>query len=414
MLPARCPRCGANLGDIAGDEGERGAKAASTSRSAVEGLVGNAGVQPRRHFRFLVAILIVALSVAGFVFIGYKSGLWGDLSVPDVVGWRAERAQSEVESKGLSVKTTEQKDDGQAGFVLSESPSAGSMVARDATVTLTVSVSRVMPDVVGKSEADARSLVEAEGVTVNVTEQASDQQAGTVISADHDASATLVSTDVVDLVVARAPTVPDCVGKTEADATKAITDEGLVANITYATATSGQAEGTVMSMDVSAGTTLALGQTVNLTVANDRIKRLEDTSTQILIVVYSCDPIANGGYPVGAGLRQYLSDSLGLSSASDQEIWEKVVKGSHTAPTGAENLGNLVRSIVGTPEVKASSDGTVTATLTVSWDWSRLGEKYANVTSQDTRTVTMTFDDSDKLLTFTDDNGDMPTYTYAQ
>jgi hypothetical protein len=169
-----------------------------------------------------------------------------------------------------------------------------------------------------------------------------------------------------------------------------------------------------MSMDVSAGTTLALGQTVNLTVANDRIKRLEDTSTQILIVVYSCDPIANGGYPVGAGLRQYLSDSLGLSSASDQEIWEKVVKGSHTAPTGAENLGNLVRSIVGTPEVKASSDGTVTATLTVSWDWSRLGEKYANVTSQDTRTVTMTFDDSDKLLTFTDDNGDMPTYTYAQ
>ena len=56
-------------------------------------------------------------------------------------------------------------------------------------------------------------------------------------------------------------------------------------------------------------------------------------------------------------------------------------------------------------------DGTTaTCTITVTWDWSSMGEGYEGVTSTDTRTVTLGFDDDTKLASFSDPQTDVPYY----
>ena len=56
-------------------------------------------------------------------------------------------------------------------------------------------------------------------------------------------------------------------------------------------------------------------------------------------------------------------------------------------------------------------DGTVTATVTVRWDWSPLGKGYENVVSTDTHKVTMHFDKDGGLTSLSDPAGDVPAYT---
>ena len=48
--------------------------------------------------------------------------------------------------------------------------------------------------------------------------------------------------------------------------------------------------------------------------------------------------------------------------------------------------------------------------MSVHWDWTSLGDGYQGVTSDDLHTVTMTFDDEGRLLTFYDPQTDVPAY----
>jgi serine/threonine-protein kinase len=102
------------------------------------------------------------------------SGGPGAVTVPDVVGASADDAAAALQSAGLKAQTTEVPSDEPRGTVVSQSPTAGSQVARGSTVRLEISSGPApvaVPDVVDQTEADARDALEAEGFRVRVVEE---------------------------------------------------------------------------------------------------------------------------------------------------------------------------------------------------------------------------------------------------
>ena len=98
--------------------------------------------------------------------------------------------------------------------------------------------------------------------------------------------------------------------------------------------------------------------------------------------------------------------------ASDAALYKNLVKGNTALPAGVNpKLAYLPRSVASIDSLKGSTDGTVTATVTVRWDWSPLGKGYENVVSTDTHKVTMHFDKDGGLTSLSDPAGDVPAYT---
>lgn len=83
----------------------------------------------KRVVRLLVGFALVALFCALVYLVAYKAELVGGRTVPDVVGWRAERARDELEGHGFSVELVDAgSSDQDGGMVVSTTPSAGQRV----------------------------------------------------------------------------------------------------------------------------------------------------------------------------------------------------------------------------------------------------------------------------------------------
>lgn len=108
--------------------------------------------------------------------------------IPDVVGQSKENAEKTLTDRGLVVTVEYKKTDAVAeNNVISQSVSAGSSVKRGDSVTLVVSSGRetvYVPDVKGKTRAEAVSILEAAGFEVNTDLESYDNTvaSGSVIS----------------------------------------------------------------------------------------------------------------------------------------------------------------------------------------------------------------------------------------
>ncbi|MEV6672390.1 Stk1 family PASTA domain-containing Ser/Thr kinase [Streptomyces sp. NPDC051162] len=95
------------------------------------------------------------------------------LSVPKVQGMTVAAATSALADKGLKVEVSDSQvySDVPKGSVAAQSPGDGEQLAKGDTVTLTVSKGKEMvtvPDVTGKSEADAKQALTSAGFKVSV------------------------------------------------------------------------------------------------------------------------------------------------------------------------------------------------------------------------------------------------------
>lgn len=108
-------------------------------------------------------------------------------TVPTVTNMSLTDAQAKLKSAGFTnVKTVEQDNkDITANYVISTDPKGGSQVAIDSTITVYYSNGKgkqvTVPSVVGRSEADGRSTLEALGLKVTVKEKSSSQSKGTIV-----------------------------------------------------------------------------------------------------------------------------------------------------------------------------------------------------------------------------------------
>ena len=134
----------------------------------------------------------------------------------DYVGYKLDRAESNMNALKLKYETKEIYSDTQAeGYIISTVPSAGEEV--DSTVTVIVYVSKgpvpsfvMVSNYVGMTESDAKRLVEGDGLKIgNVSYgESSKYPKGYVISQSVSSGSTVNNGSAVDLVISSGNAVP--------------------------------------------------------------------------------------------------------------------------------------------------------------------------------------------------------------
>jgi serine/threonine-protein kinase len=157
--------------------------------------------------------------------------------------------------------------------VLEQSPLPGVQIGGGAPVNLVVSTGPevvIIPDVVGASQLEATNELLDLGLRPRVNEESSETvPAGEVIRTDPQAGTEAVVGDTVLVVVSSGPApvqVPTLIGLTENQARNALTNLGLVPNVSNSkqpVADPGQ-DGLVVSQIPTAGNTVPKGTTVTI------------------------------------------------------------------------------------------------------------------------------------------------------
>lgn len=215
---------------------------------------------------------------------GVAAGVWYRLSgpgrrvaVPEIVGRTQEEAQSAITRAGLvwGTPTRAYSDTVVSGSVISCKPPTGTAIPIGQAVTAVISrgvEQKTVPDVVGRTEQEARTAITGAGLTVGaVTNDYSPTvESGRVISSDPKAGQSINHSSAVALVVSkgrRPATVPDVRGMTVADATAALRKAGLVVGTTTEDYSDSVESGKVISSNPAAGASGFYGDSVSIVVS---------------------------------------------------------------------------------------------------------------------------------------------------
>ncbi|HEY7952456.1 MAG TPA: Stk1 family PASTA domain-containing Ser/Thr kinase [Solirubrobacteraceae bacterium] len=215
----------------------------------------------------LLAILGVALALA--------LSAPSNVTVPALTSLPQAQAEARLARSGLKASATQASSATvAAGNVISQAPRPGSEVKKGSRVSLVVSTgpsSLGMPNVVGKSEAQALAVLQAAGLKSTTQTQASTKvKQGIVISTNPTAGTELEEGSPVTVLVSSGPqqvSVPEVTGSSEAEAKAALKAAGLKLGTVTQQPSNEVAPGTVLSQSPVTGTQLAAGQSVDLTVA---------------------------------------------------------------------------------------------------------------------------------------------------
>jgi len=197
------------------------------------------------------------------------------VTVPDVLGITQAGAEAAIVNAGLTVGsvTEEYSDTVAEGLVISQSPAAGTKVARGSAVALVVSKgpeARIVPDVVGLAQAAAEAAIISAGLSVGAVTEAysATVPAGNVISQSPTAGSSVPAGTAVALVVSKGlPIVPNVVGLAQAAAEAAIISAGLSVGVVTEAFSATVAAGLVISQNPAAGSSAAAGSGVDLVVS---------------------------------------------------------------------------------------------------------------------------------------------------
>lgn len=173
----------------------------------------------------LVFVAALGLLVA---FVTWRMEIWGGKTLPDTVGMDQAAATSLLEGEGFSVATTDVVSDNAVGKVVSQEPAGSRRVDPGSVVALGIGVERSVPEVEGMALEDAKQALRDRSIDhVRVEYENSDSEKGTVIAVTPSAGSVVAADEMVTLVVAQPYTVPDVVGLAEDDAKAAIERAGL-------------------------------------------------------------------------------------------------------------------------------------------------------------------------------------------
>lgn len=216
----------------------------------------------------------------------------GMTEVPNVVGMSLTEASEALKEAGLTAKASYAESQlYDKDFIDSQDPAAGTIVEENSVLTLVVSSGKAagaeidvdvaptenvggaaVPDVVGKSEAEARVAIENEGFTFTAIEQESENvDKGKVISQSPLGATNAPLGSAIQVYISTGRNVeevkvPDIAGKDEATARAMLVEAGLTCNSSEENSDT-VAKGNVISQSVSAGTTVEKGSSVDIKVS---------------------------------------------------------------------------------------------------------------------------------------------------
>lgn len=197
--------------------------------------------------------------------------------VPNVVGMPQSNANSAITNAWLTVgEVTETcSDEYPSGYVIYQSPSAGTTVEIASSVLLIISTGPcpvIVPNIVGITTDEVESkLASTQLMLGNITEQCDNEiPAGRVINQTPNAGEQLYPGSKVDIVVSLGPcpvTVPDILWRTRSEAENMILGAGLIAGILSEQCDDTIPANRVINQYPQAGQQVAPGSAVNFAVS---------------------------------------------------------------------------------------------------------------------------------------------------
>ena len=219
---------------------------------------------------FLLAYLVVA-------FLIFPPELVPDDSkVPQVVGLMYDDAVTRLEAAGFKARVGEERyvELAPKATVLSQTPPPGSSEPRGAEIVLDVSAGQrqlQVPPVVGLTQALAQDALEKAGLEIGeVRERESQSARGAVLETSPAAGQTVSPSTRIDIVVSSGPPAveaPDVVGQSYATARTLLEQVGLRVGDVTVDSLSTSIPSTVISQTPAAGSRLAPGSRISLTIA---------------------------------------------------------------------------------------------------------------------------------------------------
>jgi serine/threonine-protein kinase len=200
-----------------------------------------------------------------------------EVDVPNVVGLPFAQAEERLEEAGLRARRFNVFSEEPPGVVVAQDPAAGEQAAEDAAVRVNVSrgTGRVeVPDVVGRTAAEAGSILRRAGLEARVVEVPSDEPGGTVVAQSPAEGSEIARGERVRINVsdgqgaqeAQDVEVPDVVGLPEAEAVGRLEEAGFTVRIRREEVTDPLEDGVVLEQDPEANATAQRGSEVAITV----------------------------------------------------------------------------------------------------------------------------------------------------
>jgi eukaryotic-like serine/threonine-protein kinase len=212
----------------------------------------------------LVLVLAVVGAVAYYLLAGGKT-----YAVPLVNNEAVALAESQIRAQHLVPAVVDQPSSGVAkGSVIRSDPAEGNVVAANTVVTLYVSTGAApvtVPDVEGKQENSAQSVLQTAGFQVIVkTDPTSTQPSGTVVNQTPVGGTSVAPGAKVTIFVSGSASVPNVVGLPMASAVTLLQNDGFKVNQVMAAGPSGTTPGNIWQQTPAANATEPASSTVTI------------------------------------------------------------------------------------------------------------------------------------------------------
>jgi len=251
-------------------------------------------VDPKMQRVITIIMVIVAIILTIGIILGVKWAIGSfsgssdeyeittsseSVTVPNVVGKSVDEASQILTEAGLTAKATKQEStEYDANYIISQDIEAGQKVSSGTVLNLVVSSGKVVgvnvPDVVGRSEAEAKVALEAEGfVMQKQLQESATVQKGNVISQSPLGATSAPTGSSVTVVIssgqgeADTVQVPDLVGKDEATAKSLLEAAGLKYSTVTEEYNDAVEAGKVLSQSYAAGEMAPKGSTVDFKIS---------------------------------------------------------------------------------------------------------------------------------------------------
>lgn len=293
---------------------------------------------------FFIGAIILFILTIGITYFGLKATAVKDVQIPNLVNISQAEAKKTVEDLKLTYKELEAEYSPEVpeGYVMRQDPGYLDNYKIKEKTEIKVVISKgqeitTVPKVVGKTKDEAvLALTDAKLKAEIVEETSKKVEEGYIISQDTEANKQVNAGETVKIHVSigtgiQQVNVPYVVGKTEAEASKAITDAKLkVKQVIYQEDTTKET-GKVLKQDVEAGSTVDEGTEITITV-----NKIEETkSATVYVNVKSLGGYIQDGNAVAEKDEKV---TLKVTVGADTIYEEKVNKMDTKVNTGNNNV----------------------------------------------------------------------------
>lgn len=262
----------------------------------------------------LILIILFALSLGGTCLV-FNLTRSKDVQVPNLVGKTIDEVENTLKDTKLTYEVKEEKYDVtiDAGLVISQDPEYKNdyKIKENTKIGLVISLGQKLtnvPKVIGKTEEEARTLLEEADLEVIVVEEFDKKvEKGYVIKQDVAESTEVGAGSAVTITVSKGieeATVPHVIGKPKADAISEIERAGLTVSTTLTEEDKTKDDGVVLKQSLEGGSNVEKGSSMTITV--NQIEQLVSGNVKInlksllkYVEKYTTSPNSNTTNSVG-------------------------------------------------------------------------------------------------------------------